>query len=171
MSGRGTPAIDALRRAGVAHVVHEYAHDPAATNVRVRDGRASWGLEAADALGVEPGRVFKTLLALVDDARLVVGIVPVAGELDLKGLAAAVDGRRAAMADATVAERATGYIVGGISPLGQRRRHPTVLDATALDHPTIYVSAGRRGLDLELAPADLARLTGAIVAPIGRLGQ
>ncbi len=171
MSGRGTPAIDALRRAGVAYVVHEYAHDPAVTNVRGRDGRASWGLEAADALGVEPGRVFKTLLALVDDARLVVGIVPVAGELDLKALAAAVDGRRAAMADATVAERATGYVVGGISPLGQRRRHPTVLDATALDHPTIYVSAGRRGLDLELAPADLARLTGAIVAPIGRLGQ
>jgi Cys-tRNA(Pro)/Cys-tRNA(Cys) deacylase len=165
MSGKGTPAIDAARRAGIQHVVHEYAHDASPTG---RDRHASWGLEAAEALGVEPGRVLKTLLARVDETRLVVGIVPVDGELDLKALAAAVGGRRATMAEPTEAERATGYVVGGISPLGQRRRLPTVVDATALDAPTVFVSGGRRGLDLELAPADLIRLTGATVARIGR---
>ena len=137
-----------------------YEHDPAAT---------SYGLEAAATLGVEPGRVFKTLLAEVD-GRPVVAVVPVSGSLDLKALAAAVGGKRAVLADPAVAERLTGYVVGGISPLGQRKRLPTVVDASALEHGTVLVSAGRRGLDVELAPADLVRLTAAATARIGREG-
>jgi Cys-tRNA(Pro)/Cys-tRNA(Cys) deacylase len=133
-------------------------HDPAVTD---------FGREAADALGVEPDRVFKTLLADVDGA-LVVGIVPVTGKLDLKALAAAVGGKKAVMADAALAERRTGYIVGGISPIGQKTRHDTVLDETAELWDTVFVSGGRRGLDLELAPADLIRATHAIVADIAR---
>lgn len=154
----GTPATVELTSAGVAFTPHAYDHDP-------RTG--SYGLEAATALGVAPERVFKTLLASVD-GRLVVGIVPVSGQLDLKALAAAVGGKRAEMADPTLAERTTGYVVGGISPVGQRRRLPTVLDSSALDHPAILVSGGRRGLDLELAPADLIRVTGATTGQIGR---
>lgn len=153
-----TPAIKALERAGVAHTVHPYDHDP---------GAASFGLEAAEALGVPPARVFKTLLARAD-GRLVVGIVPVIAQLDLKALAAAVEARRATMADPADAERATGYVVGGISPLGQRRQHPTVLDESALAFPTVFVSGGRRGLDVELSPADLAAMTSAVTAPIRR---
>jgi Cys-tRNA(Pro)/Cys-tRNA(Cys) deacylase len=126
-----------------------------------------FGREAADALGVEPDRVFKTLLADVD-GRLVVGIVPVTGKLDLKALAAAVGGKKAAMADPALAERRTGYIVGGISPIGQKTRHDTVLDETAELWDTVFVSGGRRGLDLELAPADLIRATSAVVADIAR---
>jgi Cys-tRNA(Pro)/Cys-tRNA(Cys) deacylase len=156
MAGRGTPATVALTRAKVAHTVHEYDHDPAAD---------SYGLEAATLLGHDPRRVFKTLLASVDGA-LHVAVVPVAGSLDLKGLAAAVGGKRAAMADPVLAERTTGYVRGGISPLGQRKRLPTVLDETALAHPTIFVSAGRRGLEVELAPRALAELTAARIAPI-----
>jgi Cys-tRNA(Pro)/Cys-tRNA(Cys) deacylase len=133
-------------------------HDPAVTD---------FGREAADALGVEPDRVFKTLLADVDGA-LVVGIVPVTGKLDLKALAAAVGGKKAVMADAALAERRTGYIVGGISPIGQKTRHDTVLDETAELWDTVFVSGGRRGLDLELAPTDLIRATHAIVADIAR---
>jgi Cys-tRNA(Pro)/Cys-tRNA(Cys) deacylase len=133
-------------------------HDPAVTD---------FGREAADALGVEPDRVFKTLLADVDGA-LVVGIVPVTGKLDLKALAAAVGGKKAVMADAALAERRTGYIVGGISPIGQKARHDTVLDETAELWDTVFVSGGRRGLDLELAPTDLIRATHAIVADIAR---
>ncbi len=166
MSGRGTPAVDALRRAGVAFVVHEYVPADRAAGA----GRGSWGLEAAEALGVDPARVFKTLLARIDDVRLAVGIVPVDRELDLKALAAALDGRRATMAEAAEAERATGYVVGGISPLGQRRRLPTVLDESALATDTILVSGGRRGLDIELRAEDLVRLTGARVARIARIG-
>lgn len=154
----GTPATVALTRAGVPFKVHTYDHDPAAS---------SYGLEAAQALGLDPVRVLKTLLTSVDGS-LVVGIVPVAGQLDLKAVAAAVGGKKATMADPAVAERATGYVVGGISPLGQKRAHPTVLDASATAHATVFVSGGRRGMDLELAPADLVRLTGAVVAPIGR---
>lgn len=142
----------------MAFEVHEYAHDARA---------ASYGTEAAEAMGVEPGRVLKTLLADID-GRLVVGVVPVAGQLDLKALARAVAGRRAGMTDPKTAERATGYVVGGISPLGQRRQHPTVVDRSALDHDTVFVSAGRRGLEVELSPAELVRLTAARVAPIGR---
>jgi Cys-tRNA(Pro)/Cys-tRNA(Cys) deacylase len=146
----------------VPHTVRAYAHDP-----RGRGRGLSYGMEAAAALGVDPGLVFKTLVADVDGT-LVVAVVPVDGSLDLKALAVAVGGKRAALADQAVAERATGYVVGGISPLGQRRVLRTVIDASALDHPTMVVSAGRRGVDVELAPADLARLTGATTAPIAR---
>jgi Cys-tRNA(Pro)/Cys-tRNA(Cys) deacylase len=157
-SGGATRATVALSEAGVAFSEHPYRHDPAA---------ASYGVEAAEALGLPPEQVFKTLLTRVD-GRLVVGIVSVSDQLDLKALAAAVGGRKAALADPTDAERATGYVVGGISPVGQRRRHPTVLDDSALAFDVVYVSGGRRGLDLGLAPDDLVRVSGAVVAAIGR---
>ncbi|HET9829667.1 MAG TPA: Cys-tRNA(Pro) deacylase [Nocardioidaceae bacterium] len=157
-SGGATRATVVLSGAGVAFSEHPYRHDPAA---------ASYGVEAAEALGLPPEQVFKTLLTRVD-GRLVVGIVSVSEQLDLKALAAAVGGRKAALADPTDAERATGYVVGGISPVGQRRRHPTVLDDSALAFDLVYVSGGRRGLDLGLAPDDLVRVTGAVVAAIGR---
>ncbi|MBT2250369.1 Cys-tRNA(Pro) deacylase [Arthrobacter sp. BHU FT2] len=153
----GTPATAALAAAGVSCVLHPYAHDPAA---------ASYGAEAADVLGVDPARVFKTLMVEVE-GRLAVGIVPVSGTLDLKAFAAAMGAKKAAMADPAAAQRRTGYVLGGISPLGQRQPSPTVLDSSALDLDTIFVSGGRRGLDIELAPADLVRLTGAVTAPIG----
>lgn len=154
----GTPATVALTAAGVAFTLHPYEHDPRA---------ASYGLEAAEALGVEPERVLKTLMVTLDHS-LVVGVVPVVGQLDLKALARALRGSRAAMADVSMAERATGYVAGGISPVGQRRAHPTVVDESALAWPTVFVSGGRRGLDLELSPADLVAVTGATTAPIGR---
>ena len=143
-------------------MLHAYGHDPLA-----RDRGLSYGLEAAQALGVDPGQVFKTLLTDVD-GRLVVAVVPVHRSLDLKALAAAVRGKRAVLADAAAAEKATGYVVGGISPLGQRRRLPTVVDESALGWPTVLVSAGRRGLDAELTPTDLVRLTGALTAAVAR---
>ena len=154
----GTPATVALTRAGVAFTEHAYEHDP---------GASSYGLEAAELLGLDPAQVLKTLFTQVD-GRLVVGIVPVSGQLDLKAVAAAVGGKKAAMADPADAERATGYVVGGISPVGQKKAHPTVLDASALNHDRVYVSGGRRGLDLGLDPRDLVRVTDATVAPIGR---
>ncbi|NYG57956.1 Cys-tRNA(Pro)/Cys-tRNA(Cys) deacylase [Nocardioides daedukensis] len=154
----GTPATVALGAAGVEFTAHPYEHDPRA---------ASYGLEAAELLGLEPAQVFKTLLADTG-AQLVVGIVPVTGQLDLKALARAVGASRCTMADPAAAQRATGYVVGGISPVGQKKTHPTVLDASALEHSVVYVSGGRRGLDLGLAPADLVRVTGAITARIGR---
>ncbi|HEY5420555.1 MAG TPA: Cys-tRNA(Pro) deacylase [Marmoricola sp.] len=154
----GTPATVALERAGVAFTVHAYDHDPRS---------ASYGLEAADALGLDPGAVFKTLLAEVD-GELVVAVVPVSGQLDLKALASVLGGKRAAMADPAVAERTTGYVVGGISPIGQRKRLRTVVDETATTEPAVYVSGGRRGVDLGLDPADLVRVLDAQVARIGR---
>ncbi|MEU5769363.1 Cys-tRNA(Pro) deacylase [Streptomyces asoensis] len=154
----GTPATVALTAAGVEFTVHAYEHDPS---------HPSYGEEAAEAMGVSPDRVFKTLVADVDGA-LTVAVVPVAGSLDLKALASAVGGKRAAMADPVLAERTTGYVRGGISPLGQRKRLPTVVDASAKDHATICVSAGRRGLEVELSPADLAALTAAVLSPIAR---
>ncbi|MEU0226152.1 Cys-tRNA(Pro) deacylase [Streptomyces sp. NPDC006284] len=157
-AGGGTPATVALAAAGVAYTIHAYEHDPS---------HPSYGEEAAEAMGVAPERVFKTLVADVDGA-LTVAVVPVAGQLDLKALAAAVGGKRAAMADPALAERTTGYVRGGISPLGQRKRLPTVLDASASGHETVCVSAGRRGLEVELSPADLAGLTDAVIAPVGR---
>ncbi len=190
----GTPAVVALERAGVSFTSHVYEHDPAhsgslrragnarlegslrrAGNARLegslrRAGNArleGYGLEAAERLGLDPHAVFKTLVCEVDED-LVVAIVPVSGQLDLKALAAAVGGKRAALAEPSAAERATGYVVGGISPLGQKRRHRTVLDASAGELPTIYVSGGKRGLDLGLAPTDLVELLGAVLAPIGR---
>lgn len=153
----GTPATVAAGKAGIAFTLHPYEVDPAAE---------SYGEAAAAALGVPPERLFKTLLAEVD-GELTVGVVPVSGRLDLKALAAAAGGKRARMAAPADAERATGYVVGGISPLGQRRRLPAVVDASVSDFPTVYVSAGRRGLQIELAPADLLRLTGARTAVIG----
>lgn len=156
MAGRGTPATALLAKQKVAHRVHSYDHDPRTI---------SYGTEAAEALGVAPERVFKTLVADVDGT-LTVAIVPVAGQLDLKALASAVSGKKAKMAELGSAERATGYVVGGISPLGQRKRLRTVLDSSALGFDTVLCSAGRRGLEIELAPADLARLTDAVVAPI-----
>ncbi|MEU0654293.1 Cys-tRNA(Pro) deacylase [Streptomyces albogriseolus] len=155
----GTPATVALTAAGVPFTVHSYDHDPS---------HPSYGEEAAEAMGVSPDRVFKTLVADVDGA-LTVAVVPVAGQLDLKALASAAGGKRASMADPALAERTTGYVRGGISPLGQRKKLPTVLDASATRHGTICVSAGRRGLEVELAPADLAQLTSAVLAPIGRV--
>ncbi|UKY49610.1 Cys-tRNA(Pro) deacylase [Streptomyces inhibens] len=154
----GTPATVALTEAGVAFTTHSYEHDPAAP---------SYGEEAAEALGVAPDQVFKTLLAEVDGT-LTVAVVPVSGSLDLKALAAAVGGKRAVMADPAAAERSTGYVLGGISPLGQRKRLRTVVDASAEGRPTVCVSAGRRGLEVELAPEDLVALTDARVAPIAR---
>lgn len=154
----GTPATVALTAAGIAFTPHAYEHDAANTN---------FGLEAASALGLDAERVFKTLLADVDGT-LTVAIVPVTGKLDLKALAAAVGGKKAEMADAKIAERKTGYVVGGISPIGQKTRHRTVLDETAELFDTIYVSGGRRGFDIELAPADLLAITGGIVAAIAR---
>ena len=163
MSGKGTPATLLLAREGVPHVVHAYTVDPAAR---------SYGEAAAAALGIEPERMLKTLLAEVafpgGPARLVCGVVPVSGTLDLKALATAAGGRRAAMAEPVSAERSTGYVVGGISPLGQRSPLATVVDETAQLFDTVFVSAGRRGLSVELAPTDLVRLTGAIVADIAR---
>ena len=157
MAGRGTPATIALERARIPFTVHEYAHEP---------GHGSYGLEASGALGIPPERVFKTLIAEVD-GRLVAGVVPVGGQLDLKALAAAVGGKRAAMAEVAAAERTTGYVAGGISPVGQRKRLPVVLDASAMSHPTVFCSGGRRGLEIELAPADLVRAANATVASIG----
>jgi Cys-tRNA(Pro)/Cys-tRNA(Cys) deacylase len=154
----GTPATVALTAAGIAFEMRTYEHDPRTE---------SYGLEAAQALDANPATVFKTLLACLD-ARLVVGIVPVTGQLDLKALARALGGSKAVMAEVAAAERATGYVAGGISPIGQKRAHPTVLDASALDHDTILVSGGRRGFDIELAPRDLVAITGAVTATIGR---
>ena len=154
----GTPATVALARAGIPYAVHAYEHDPRA---------AAFGLEAAEKLGLDPARVFKTLLATVDGA-LAVGIVPVAKQLDLKALAHALGGKRAGMADPAMAERKTGYVVGGISPIGQKTPLPTVLDETAILAETIFVSGGRRGLDLELAPDDLIAVTSGRYAPIAR---
>jgi Cys-tRNA(Pro)/Cys-tRNA(Cys) deacylase len=152
----GTAALVALQRAGVDHAVHDIPDAP---------GDVGYSRAAALALGAEEERVFKTLVAVVD-GRAHVAIVPSSSQLSLKALAVAAGGKRAAMAEPAVAERLTGYVVGGISPLGLRRRLPTVLDDSAVAHTTIYVSAGRRGLDIELAPRDLVQLTGAVVAPI-----
>ncbi len=154
-----TPAVNAARKAGIAFTLHEYRHDPRAE---------SYGLEAAEALGLDPARVYKTLVAAPEGKGLWVAVVPVAGLLDLKALAAVAGAKRAVMAEAKAAERATGYLVGGISPLGQRQRLPTVVDTTALAHATVFVSAGRRGLEIELAPADLVRLCRATTVPIAR---
>jgi Cys-tRNA(Pro)/Cys-tRNA(Cys) deacylase len=153
----GTPATVALTQAGIAHTLHPYAHE---------DGTSSYGEEAAAALGVAPERIFKTLVAQVG-AELVVAVVPVARQLDLKALAAALGAKKAALADPGAATRSTGYVLGGISPLGQRTRLRTVVDRSAADFPSVHVSAGRRGLQVELAPEDLIRATGAVTAAIG----
>lgn len=156
--GAGTPATAALVAAGIEFTGHPYEHDPSAP---------SYGLEAADALGVEPERVFKTLLADTDQG-IVVGVVPVSGMLDLKALAAAAGTKRATMADPAVAERRTGYVVGGISPIGQKTAHVTLVDETAQLFDTVFVSGGKRGFDIELSPADLLIATGGRFAAIAK---
>jgi len=165
MPAHGTPAIDALRRAGISFAVLEYESPEA--HGRDRDARPSYGREAATALGVDPARMFKTLVAAAD-GRLIAALVPVDRELDLKRLASAAGARKAALADPAAAERATGYVVGGISPIGARRTLPTYLDTSAEGAGMVYVSAGRRGLQLALDPADLVRATNATVADIAR---
>ncbi len=152
----GTPATALLTKAKVPFTLHPYEHDPRAE---------AYGEEAAAALGVPQDRIFKTLIAAID-GKLVCGVVPVAGRLDLKALAAAVGAKKAEMAESTAAARATGYVVGGISPLGQKSRLRVVVDASAERFDTVFVSAGKRGLQVELAPADLVRLASAVVAPI-----
>jgi len=156
--GDATPALVALHRAGVTVTTHAYEHDPRAQ---------SYGQEAADVLGLDPARVFKTLMIDLD-GELAVAVVPVSGSLDLKRAAAALGAKKAQMADAAAAQRATGYVLGGISPFGQKRAHRTVVDESALEHPTVFVSGGRRGLDLEVAPADLVAQTRAVTAAIAR---
>lgn len=154
----GTPATVTLTAAGVAFSVHTYDHDPAAR---------SFGMEAVEALGLPADQMFKTLL--VDTgAGLAVGVVPVSGQLDFKAMAQALGVKKVEMADPRIAERTTGYVVGGISPIGQKRSLPTVLDETAELFDVVYVSGGRRGLDIGVAPADLVRVTGAKVADISR---
>lgn len=157
MKRGGTPAVIAAERAGIVFAVHEYQHDPRA---------ASFGLEAAAALGVEAGRVFKTLVTVIDGATHAVAVIPVDARLNLKAIAAAAGCKKAELAPPIDAERITGYVVGGISPLEQRRMLPTFVDASAELHETIFVSAGRRGMDLELAPADLVRLAKGRFAPL-----
>lgn len=153
-----TPAVDAARRAGIEFELLEYEHDPA---------HESFGLEAVEVLGLPGEQVFKTLVAEVD-GRLAVGVVPVTAQLDLKAFAAALKGRKAAMAQPEAAQRATGYVLGGISPLGQKRRLPALVDESARQFDRVYVSAGRRGLEIALAPSDLVALAGAAFAPIAR---
>ena len=157
----GTPALDILTAAGITFSVHEYDHG----------ARSHFGEETVAALGVPAGRVFKTLLAGVTGAgrpELAVGVVPVSGQMDLKALARVLGWKNAEMADPAVAQRSSGYVVGGISPLGQRTRLRTVVDQSAMSYDTVLVSGGRRGLQVELSPADLVRLTDAVVAKIGR---
>lgn len=161
-SSTGTLATALLTRLGVPFTAHSYEHDPRT---------ASYGREAADllapGLGLAPERVLKTLVARVDD-RLVVAVVSVTGTLDLKALATAASGKRARMAQVREAERATGYVIGGISPLGQRRVLPTYVDTAAMAHQTVLVSGGRRGLDLELSPDDLVAVAVAVTARLAR---
>ena len=154
-----TPAINLLKQHGIAHRVLSYQHDA---------GTASYGGEAVEKLGLDPAQVFKTLLASTEKQELLVAIVPVGGTLDLKALADAAGCRKCGMAAVDVAQRATGYLVGGISPLGQKKKHRTFIDASAQALPTMHVSAGRRGLEVALAPADLLALTDGSLAPIAK---
>jgi Cys-tRNA(Pro)/Cys-tRNA(Cys) deacylase len=157
VAAKATPATRLAERAGALVAVHAYEHDPRAP---------SYGLEAAEALGLDPAVVYKTLVCRLSDGAHVVAVVPAAERLDLKALATATGAKQAAMADPRDAERLTGYVTGGISPLGQKRRLATFLDASADAHPTIHVSAGRRGLELEMAPGRLLELTGGAYAEL-----
>lgn len=150
-----TPAINLIKQAKLAHSIHEYDHDPAAH---------SYGLEAAEKLQVEPEIVFKTLVVLLDGKQLAVGIIPVESQLSMKHIAQAAKAKRAVMADKSEVERSTGYVLGGVSPLGQKKRLRTYLHDSARDLPALYVSAGRRGLEIELSPQDLLSLTGGVFA-------
>jgi Cys-tRNA(Pro)/Cys-tRNA(Cys) deacylase len=152
-----TPAVRAAEAAGIPFTMHRYEHDASAE---------SYGLEAAEKMGLPPERVFKTLVARLDGKALVMAVIPVAARLDLKKLAAAMGAKKADMADPAAAERATGYVVGGISPLGGRKKLPAVVDDSALAFETVFVSGGQRGLEMELSPADLVRLMGAQTAGV-----
>ncbi len=152
-----TPAIETARAGRIPYRLHEYVHDPAS---------GAYGVEAAQSLGVDPQRVFKTLVVSLDDRSLAVGLVPVSGMLGMKLMARAAGARKAAMAEAAEVERATGYVLGGVSPLGQKKRLRTFIDRSAQGFSTVYVSAGRRGLELEMAPQDLVRLTGGVFAAL-----
>jgi Cys-tRNA(Pro)/Cys-tRNA(Cys) deacylase len=166
MSAQGTRAVDAARRAGITYTVHEYAHDARAS---LREGGRGYALEAVEALGIDAGRVFKTIVVSVD-GRLGVAVVPADAEVDLKLVADALGGRKAAIAPPADAEKATGYVLGGISPLGTRRALPTVVDASAGGWPTIHESAGRRGLEIELSAADLVSLVKGRLEAVARRG-
>jgi Cys-tRNA(Pro)/Cys-tRNA(Cys) deacylase len=155
---QATPALDVAEGAGISYTVHAYEHDPA---------HESFGLEAAEKLGIDPERVFKTLV-VAHEGELCVGVVPVNQQLDLKAIASALDVKSVTMSDVAIAERTTGYVAGGISPLGQKKRLRTVLDESMKQFDTVNVSAGKRGLEIELTPDDLAALTGATFAPISR---
>jgi len=146
-----TPAIKLVSSRRIAHTIHEYTHDPA---------HPSFGLEAAEKLGVPVTRVYKTLLVDVGEKDLAVGVVPVSSQLSMKLIARALKAKKAKMAEAAVVERTTGYVLGGVSPLGQKRRLRTIVDSSAREHQTIFVSGGRRGLEIELCPKDLCELTG-----------
>lgn len=152
-----TPGINAARKARVAHTIHEYHHEPA---------NANYGAEAAEKLAVDPARVFKTLVVTIDGKELAVGVIPVTTTLSMKLIARAANGKKAAMADKLAVQRSTGYVLGGVSPLGQKRKLKTLIDESARNFETIFVSAGRRGLEIELAPADLAGLTDAVFADL-----
>ncbi len=152
-----TPAVVMLEKANVDHTTHSYDHDPRAR---------SYGIEAVEALGLDPATVFKTLLAVIDRTETVVAVVPVVDRLDLKALAAAAGGKKAVMAIPADAERLTGYVVGGISPLGQRKKLRTFIDESAEPQDRIHISAGRRGLEIALSPQDLSRLLTAPFAPL-----
>jgi len=143
----------------IDYLIHQYSHDP---------NHSSYGIEAAEKLNVDVAKVFKTLVLQLDNGRLTVGIVPVSGQLNLKQQAKAAGGKKAAMADAKLVEKSTGYVLGGVSPLGQKKRLSTIIDSSATNHETILVSAGRRGLEIELSPDDLCRLTSATFAPIAQ---
>ena len=156
-----TPAINIAKRAEIVYQLHDYEHSP---------DSVSYGLEAAEKLGQDPNQVFKTLVIQWEGGKLAVGIVPVCTTLNLKQMAKALGAKKAAMANRFDVEKSTGYVMGGVSPLGQKKTLPTVIDESALTFTTIYVSAGKRGLEIELSPKDLTRLTDAIVAPIGKVG-
>jgi Cys-tRNA(Pro)/Cys-tRNA(Cys) deacylase len=154
-----TPAIALAKKAGIGFKTHHYSHDP---------NHPSYGEEAAEKLGVDPARVFKTLVISLDNRCLAVAVVPVASKLDLKAAAKALGGKRAAMAEAGEVERSTGYVLGGVSPLGQKRRLASLIDVSAQALDALFVSAGRRGLEIELAPADLCRLLDGAFAPLAK---
>ena len=152
-----TPAIQLARKAGIEHSIHEYEHDP---------GYASYGLEAAEKLGLDPDQVFKTLVVRLDTGRLACAILPVSRQLNMKRMAKAAGAKKAEMADAAAVQRSSGYVLGGVSPLGQKKALLTIIDETAAGLTTMYVSAGRRGIDMGIGPADLQHLTRASFAPI-----
>jgi Cys-tRNA(Pro)/Cys-tRNA(Cys) deacylase len=152
-----TPAINTAKKKKIAYKVHQYTHDPA---------HDSYGKEAAEKLGIEEERVYKTLVVQLDSGNLTVAVIPVSAMLSMKQIAKAAGAKKAAMADKELVERTTGYVLGGVSPLGQKKRLVTVIDSSAKNFPTIFVSAGRRGLEIELSPADLAALTTATFAEL-----